>query len=116
MTSFSISEPNSMVYQSTFEKLIGKWTWVNSFSEISGVSETPRTKGHTYQIVITKDKILKLYKDNNLEQKSKFEISKDSLFLEGDKLIKSILFKGNDSLYLNDVYSDAPKSLYIREK
>lgn len=125
-----VSVPNEYL-----EKLFGSWTWMQSSGGFTGgQTTTPMTEGYSQDVEFNRNGIYKLYQDGKQKEKMKFSLTEepsnnstgikyiikydDAGIITQNKLVdtQSILFEGEDTLFLNDQCVDCYGHTYIRQK
>ena len=118
------SEQNSVI-----EKLAGTWIWIESSGGIDG-STTKAANENVALIEFGKDGTYRVFINGKEKEKTGFSLSQGKSIYSGDSawLIKygssgqispitqSIMFKGQDTLFLNDECNDCMISAYKRKK
>jgi len=122
----SVPDPN-------LEKLFGTWNWVQSSGGIGGQTTTPATASYSQTVEFDKDGIYKICKNGKQQEKYKFTLTEDTsihstvtaylinykhtgLFHSNKSITtQSIMFGGQDSLFLSDEAYDGYNNIYTRK-
>jgi hypothetical protein len=121
------------VPDTNLEKLFGTWNWVQSTGGFGGQTITPTTTGYSQTVEFGKNGINKIYKNGKQQDKYKFTLTLGTsihstglaylinykhtgLFHYNESITaQSIMFGGQDSLFLCDEASDGYDNIYTRK-
>jgi len=116
------------------EKLYGSWNWVQSSGGFAGLIETPLTAGYTQKIDFNRTGVFTTYKNGILITTMNFTLTEGISILNSvkvylikyktngsssnnyNRITQSIVFGGQDSLYLYDECFDCYSYIYTKQK
>lgn len=115
---------HSNIVNTTSNKLLGKWTWVKSFSKHTQTVSTPLTEGYSYSMEFYNNDSVDFYKNNVLESSTRYVV--DTIPTNTDTLSSSViilfninqigyLYFLNDTLVLDYSYMDKLIQYYVKE-
>ena len=113
------------VPQPEFERLFGKWKWIESSGGFAGQILSPSTEHYEKYIEYLRKGIHKVYKNDKKESQMKFKFKegksifshKPGYLIEyADGRMQSFKFGGKDTLYLYEECMDCYSHVYIKQK
>ncbi len=107
------------------DTLYGSWYWLKSVGGIAGMTHTPMSVGYTQKIVLSRDNVIRFYKNDSLVIMCPFDVyyittsENDSTpaihYFDTRKAIdQTINFATADTLILNDMCIDCFSNTYVR--
>ena len=115
------------------KKIFGRWQWVETSGGFAGKTITPLKAGYQEEITFNSEGIFQEFKDGKLQDKKRFSIEAGKSILQEDSAYiisfstidtsfgraiqkQSVIFKGSDTLLLNEECNDCFNSVWVRMK